>query len=214
VLSGLGGIPAGAQTPPGDFKNIGVYRQYDPNTLSAWWVDSNGNNTYDSSDAIHWFGLYGDIPILGDWKGIQHLQMGIYRQGLWAMDWNDDHYWDAGDEAFSWGWAGDIPVVGDWTHTGKLQVGVVRNSNGFLYWYVNTSPECGSSTPQGCDYNYTATYHPANIQVLPRTKSASRKSTLSFRPIRLPEIGRCFLTEGPARMAPACAAESQSPARM
>src|ERR1035438_1709554 len=154
-----GCLPAFCQAP-GDFNKIGVYHQngVDHNgypLLSVWYVDSNGNFAWDAQDSTYAFGLNTDLPVMGDWTGTHHLQMGVYRGGLWLVDWNDNHYWDAGDQTFSWGTPGDIPVVGDWTHTGKLQIGVVRNINGAFYWYVNTSPLCGSSNPSGCDYSYT-----------------------------------------------------------
>ena len=154
-------IPAFGDTPAGDFNRIGIYRQFGLNQagypiLSNWYVDSSGSQSYQAPDPVYVYGLNGDVPIMGDWTGTHHLQMGIYRGGLWAIDWNDNHTWDSGDYTFSWGVPGDIPVVGDWTHTGKLQIGVVRTVGTLLYWYVNTSPNCGNpSFPQGCDYSNT-----------------------------------------------------------
>lgn len=39
----------------------------------AWYVDWNGNNQWDAEDAAHvfYFGLPGDLPVMGDWKSIQ-----------------------------------------------------------------------------------------------------------------------------------------------
>jgi hypothetical protein len=162
AIIGLASIPAFCQ-PAGDFNKVSVYRQV-PGQVSSWFVDSNGSLNFDSQDGVYPYGLQGDVPIMGDWWGTSHLQMGVYRGGLWMMDWNDNHHWDTGDQQFSWGLPGDIPVVGDWTHTGKLQIGVVRNVSGSFVWYVNTSPECGSSNPLGCDYTYTSNNHPGSIQ--------------------------------------------------
>ena len=57
---------------PGDSTNIGVYRTIQ-NGVSNWVVDSNGNHAYDSTDQVFSFGLPGDIPIMGDWKGIHQF---------------------------------------------------------------------------------------------------------------------------------------------
>ena len=165
---------------PGDYTNIGVYRAAPDGGVSLWIVDSNGNHAYDSTDQVFSFGLADDIPIMGDWTGTHHLQMGTYRcdttsnYGYWYIDWNDNHYWDAGDTTFSFGLCrrhsrggrlDSYRKIADWRRPHPIPDPNKRKTN-LYYWYVNTSPECGSSNPQGCDYSYTVnTYGLQYIQV-------------------------------------------------
>jgi len=136
-----------------DANTIGIFRQ-DSSGLTAWFVDSNGDRQYDGGDATYWFGLNGDIPILGDWTNTNHLQLGIFRNGYWYVDWNDNQQWDSSDQIYAFGLPGDVPVVGDWDHSGVLRIGVYRidPSTGLGYWIVNLHT-CTDS--YGCNYGGT-----------------------------------------------------------
>jgi hypothetical protein len=51
----------------------------------AWYVDVNGNGLWDGTptDAIYYFGLAGDYPIVGNWSPSDRstLRIGVYRPG-------------------------------------------------------------------------------------------------------------------------------------
>lgn len=60
----------------GDGKiEIGVYRP----SANAFYLDSNGNYAWDSSDLAIQFGQSGDLPVVGDWNGNGKSSVGVYR---------------------------------------------------------------------------------------------------------------------------------------
>jgi mRNA-degrading endonuclease RelE of RelBE toxin-antitoxin system len=134
-----------------DAKALGVFRQQS-NGYTQWLVDTNGDHAWEPTDATYYFGINGDIPIMGDWTETGHLQMGIYRNGYWYADYNDNKQWDAADQIYAFGLAGDVPVVGDWDHTGKLRIGVYRVINGYGWWYVDMLG-CLDNGGHGCNFN-------------------------------------------------------------
>ena len=75
-------------------------------------------NEWDAEDAAHiiYFGLPGDLPVMGDWNGDGRLKIGIYRNGAWYVDWNGNYQWDSVDAAHVsfFGLPGDRPVIGQW----------------------------------------------------------------------------------------------------
>ena len=113
----------------------GVYRN------GVWYVDWNGNNQWDSTDAAHlvFFGLPGDLPVMGDWNGDGRLKVGVYRNGAWFVDWNGNNQWDAEDAAniIYFGLPGDLPVMGDWNGDGRLKIGIYRNGAWYVDWNGN-----------------------------------------------------------------------------
>lgn len=140
------GFPLRSQSPGigamQSANTIGVFRQNPPPPglsvgLTDWVVDSDGAHVFELNDAIFWFGLNGDLPIMGDWNDSQHLQLGIFRDGYWYVDSNDNKVWDSADQIYVWGWAEDIPVVGDWDLTGRVRMGVFRIVGGQAFWYVD-----------------------------------------------------------------------------
>jgi len=161
------GLPLRGQIPAMQAANtIGVFRQNPPAPgapppgLTNWIVDSNGTHSYAANDAMYWFGLDTDLPIMGDWLGIGHLQMGAFYEGMWFMDSNDNHQWDSGDQMIAWGLPGDIPVVGDWDHTNSLRIGVYRVVGGLGWWYVNLHT-CTDS--YGCNWGGVSGTAPENL---------------------------------------------------
>ena len=116
-------------------SNVGVFRN------GLWFVDWNGNNQWDTTDAAHIdaFGLPGDLPVLGDWNGDGRMKLGVYRNGLWFLDWNGNNQWDATDAAhiLAFGLPGDLPVLGDWNGDGRMKLGVYRNGLWFVDWNGN-----------------------------------------------------------------------------
>ena len=127
-------------------SEIGVYRPatVGANAPMAFYLDANGNNSWDAGDKVRSFGLSGlpgttmeDIPVAGDWDGSGVVRFGAFRcpaagQGgtcTWYIDLNNSGTWDGtslGDAAWSFGLPGDTPVVGDWTGDGKAKIGVFR----------------------------------------------------------------------------------------
>jgi hypothetical protein len=78
-------------------------------------------------------GNFEDIPLIGDWTGINNRGIGIYRHGLWYLDLNGNGEWDGcysqgADGCFGpfGGFGGDNPLVGDWNGLGKSKVGIYR----------------------------------------------------------------------------------------
>jgi len=112
---------------------FGVFRN------GYWYVDWNGNGTWDTVDAQHigYFGANpGDIPIVGDWDGTGPSKFGVFRNGYWYVDWNGNGTWDTVDAqhiGYFGANPGDIPIIGDWDGTGPSKFGVFRNG----YWYVD-----------------------------------------------------------------------------
>jgi hypothetical protein len=88
---------------------------------------------------VFFFGLPGDVPVMGDWNGDGRLKAGVYRNGAWFVDWNGNNQWDAIDVAhvFFFGLPGDVPVTGDWNGDGRLKAGVYRNGAWFVDWNGN-----------------------------------------------------------------------------
>jgi hypothetical protein len=73
-----------------------------------------------NSTGIYFFGLTGDIPVVGNWNGNGTKRIGIFRNvggfGTWFVDTNGNHTFEpSGDQTFSFGLNGDQPVVGFWT---------------------------------------------------------------------------------------------------
>jgi Beta-propeller repeat len=81
-----------------------------------------------------WFGIPGDVPVVGDWDGSGRPKIGVYRNGEWFLDYNGSNGWDGlgVDRSVGFGVSGDVPVVGDWNGTGRLRIGVYRNGQWFL----------------------------------------------------------------------------------
>lgn len=95
----------------GNHDLIGVFRK------GTWIVDSNGNGSWDPSDAQYAFGLPGDNPVVGNWFGSGRKRIGIFRPsaGIWVLDTNGSNGFDLSDPVFWFGLPGDRPVVGNWT---------------------------------------------------------------------------------------------------
>lgn len=115
------------QLVPDVLESVGMFRG------GAWYLDKNGNKTWDAGDASLSFGNPGDIPVAGRWDGGSTSKIGVFRDGTWYLDVNGNGTWDAGvDIVRSFGTSSDIPVVGDWTGNGTTNIGVFRNGEWFL----------------------------------------------------------------------------------
>jgi protocatechuate 3,4-dioxygenase beta subunit len=70
------------------------------------------------------FGLPGAIPVVGDFNGDGHDEIGIFYKGEWFLDLNDNGQWDTEDLWAKLGSEADRPVVGDWDGDGKDDIGI------------------------------------------------------------------------------------------
>ena len=120
-------------------QNIGVFQN------GTWYLDIDGNGTFDSGDRSFVFGQAGDIPVVGDWDGSGTVKAGLYRNGTFILDFSG-HLSGVPtgkqDVTFAFGLSTDIPVAADWNSSGSTKVGVFRNGQ----WLVDTN---GSHTVNG-----------------------------------------------------------------
>ena len=135
----------GTYTPLSLPVKIGIYRQ------GAWYFDNGFGGAWDgcfTDTCISAFGgLAIDIPVTGDWGGIDGIiKIGIYRQGMWYLDLDNSGTWSGCGPDDCWGPFGgfwmDIPVVGDWNGNGKTKIGIYRQG----YWYLDN----GNGKWDGC----------------------------------------------------------------
>jgi hypothetical protein len=114
--------------PPTQSGDIAVFR------AGRWFVDTDGDHVADES---FWYGIAGDIPLVGDINQDGTDDTIIFRNGKWFVDMTGDH---VADESFWYGIGGDVPLVGDINQDGKDDTIIFRNGK----WYVDT------------DYNHVA----------------------------------------------------------
>ncbi len=117
---------SGAIPVTGDWTGTGTTKIgiYDPAT-STWYLDLNGNGTWDGTptDAAYSFGggIPGAIPVTGDWSGNGITKIGIYdpATGTWYVDYNGNGVWDGlptdRTYMFNAGITAATPVTGNWS---------------------------------------------------------------------------------------------------
>jgi hypothetical protein len=79
-----------------------------------WYLDYNGNGTFDAGDKVYSFGAPGWLSVVGDWNGGGKTEVGVYKDGMWYLDYNGNGTFDAGDKVYSFGLQGWTAVVGKW----------------------------------------------------------------------------------------------------
>lgn len=92
-----------------------------------WFLDTNGDGTWQPDDEIFSYGQLGDLPVVGDFDGDGIDELGIYRDGHWYIDLNHNGIIDSDDIEFIKGKPGDVPVVGDWNGDGIDEPGLYRD---------------------------------------------------------------------------------------
>jgi hypothetical protein len=122
-----------------DHTKIGVFR---PST-HVFYLDYNRNGAWNgaSVDRQYNFGISGDTPVSGDWRGDGITRIGIYRNSthMFYLDNNGNGVWNGAsvDRLYNFGLAKDIPVSGDWNGDGTTKIGVFRPSTHTFYLDYN-----------------------------------------------------------------------------
>ncbi|MEV7780232.1 hypothetical protein [Kitasatospora sp. NPDC088351] len=81
------------------------------------------------------FGNTGDTPITGDWDGVGHDQIGVFRPSTNTFALRHDN---GTSDSLTFGDPGDKPVPGMWDHNGHAQMAVYRPStNTFIVRHDN-----------------------------------------------------------------------------
>ena len=99
------------------------------NSSALWTMDSIQSG---SIKTISTFGIPGQVPIVGDWTGTGHQNLGVFQNGTWFLDLNGDGAYGPADRSFVFGQSGDIPIVGDWDGSGTIKAGLFRNGTFIL----------------------------------------------------------------------------------
>ena len=139
ALTVVTALPIEGQALNGAYT-IGIFRpsfdsQGNPGQ-AIWAVDSAGIHTWQPSDPVYYFGLGGDIPVMGDWTFTNQRRLGVFRNGYWYVDTDDSRSWTATDSTFAFGVPGDLALTLGWSD-GYLHLAVFRPSEGALY--IDTS---------------------------------------------------------------------------
>ncbi|MFF2077589.1 transglycosylase family protein [Kitasatospora sp. NPDC058162] len=115
-LTYSGDLPVSGRWSNGSATTVGVFRD------GTWALrDTNGNTTPVG------FGQAGDLPMTGDFDGVGHDQLGIFRPSTNTFTVRHD---DASATSLAFGQNGDIPVPGMWDHNGHAQMAVYRPGTG------------------------------------------------------------------------------------
>jgi hypothetical protein len=163
-----GDVPiTGDWTGDGHTK-VGIYRAKN----GLFILDTNGDEVFDSGDAVYKFlqnvggPQPGDVPVVGDWNGSGTSKIGIVRDGfLWLLDLNGDGVYEPGtDLEYVFGGApGDIPVVGDWTGTGTTKIGVLRD---VFLWLLDANGNGTWDGTAGGDFAFAFGGIPGDVPVV------------------------------------------------
>jgi hypothetical protein len=124
-------------TRPND--SIGVYR---PRTM-RFYLDTDASFDLSGNDITsEVFGVYGDVPLRGDWTGDGTDKIGVYRPSThtFILDLDGDYRMTDTDQRITtFGIVGDLPVIGDWNGDGIDKIGVYRPSEGRFYLDMDNS---------------------------------------------------------------------------
>ncbi len=159
--------PSAAEAPDGDQVVM-----VEPN--GRWHIRTSGVTDYK-----FWYGMPGDVPLLGDWDGDGHDTPGMYRPSNgFAYLTNDLPPDDAvgfGDPSltFFFGIPGDQVFVGDWDGDGIDTLGISRNGHIYLtntnvtafaeidYWFGTSTDTAYGGDPDGDGDDNVFLYRPS-----------------------------------------------------
>ena len=113
-----------------DVSDLGVF------DAGRWFLDVDRDPAAELDIA---FGLPGDTPVVGNWSGGDHDDVGIVRADSngnlqWYLNLDDDAL---AEIIVQFGRAGDIPVVGDWNGDGQDDIGVARRGADQWQWLLD-----------------------------------------------------------------------------
>jgi cell migration-inducing and hyaluronan-binding protein len=120
VLLSLGAVPASATTAGPEIA------QFDPGT-GRWHMR-------DAVGASHtfYYGVPGDIPLLGDWDCDGDDTVGMYRPTNGFVYLRNSNDQGNADLDFFYGIAGDIPLAGDWNGDGCDTLAIYRGGRVYV----------------------------------------------------------------------------------
>jgi PKD repeat protein/DMSO/TMAO reductase YedYZ molybdopterin-dependent catalytic subunit len=100
-----------------------------------WYIDVNGDGSYNSVTEHKTWGALGWTPVVGDWDGMGTTKMGVTNGVDWYIDVNGDGSYNSVTEHKTWGALGWTPVVGDWDGMGTTKMGVMNGVD----WYIDVN---------------------------------------------------------------------------
>ncbi|MBT8202439.1 MAG: right-handed parallel beta-helix repeat-containing protein [Acidimicrobiia bacterium] len=115
-------IPGPARAGPGG-DSVGIV---DPGT-ARWTV-----RTPTGEEHSFYFGIPGDIPLVGDWDCDGRDTPGMFRPHNGNVYLRNSLTTGVADSQFFFGKGGDVPLVGDWDGDGCDTIGVFRNGRVFI----------------------------------------------------------------------------------
>ena len=80
------------------------------------------------------------MPVVGDWDGDGHDDIGVYVDGRWYVDLNDNGRWDSGDLLAMLGDDHDLPATGDWDGDGKTDIAIYGPRWAADSWAIEHEP--------------------------------------------------------------------------
>ncbi len=102
----------------------------------------NGNLEFNLRDNLSWeggnyhefyFGVPGDVPLMGDWNGDNVSTPGMFRPSNGFAYLANTNATQVAPIEFFFGIGGDLPLAGDWDGDGKDTLSIYRPSNGRFY---------------------------------------------------------------------------------
>ncbi len=109
------------------------------NTNSGKW----SLRAADGTVTTLFYGVAGDLPIVGDWDGDGVETVGMYRQSNGLVYLRNSNTTGPGEREFILGNPGDIPLAGDFNGDGNDTVSVYRPSQGRVYIANSLAPDGG-----------------------------------------------------------------------
>jgi hypothetical protein len=163
LFGGAGDLPIIGDWDGNGSKTPGVFRP----AHSTW--NSSSNNEWilsnDPSGATalpgFYFGVSGDLPIVGDWDGNGTTTVGLFRPAGAPLNPGTTDAWILTNDPkaktvlpkFQYGAPGDLPVAGDWDGNGTTTVGVFRNAGAPFnpattdMWILTNDPRGATALP-------------------------------------------------------------------